>query len=205
MQDTDLILKHLWNEIHQSGEGEPNLRDVWLMAETLRLNYVGKIPVEVPKENIGLKIVEYLDENIFKDTQNYPIQHILRNLSLEDFSERMKEIAKDIQLKGYLNGGVAKTLCMAFYMWFGCIFVAKLTRSEGSDKVKYTNEMRLDQYNWIKNIWEDALNYGNPWIKYGVSLSKLLEEDRKKKNPEKIIVDDWIPSESPYWSNYQAG
>jgi len=203
MQNTDEILKHLWDEIQQDGSGEPNLRDIWLMAETLRLNYVDQMPIDIPKEDIGLRIVEYIDENIFKDTSNYPIHHVIRNLSLEDFSERMKEIAKSIQLKGYLHGGVAKTLCVAFYIWFGCIFVAKLTRTEGSDGVQYTKEMRLEQYNWIKSVWEDALNHGNPWIKYATELSKLLEEKRKRDNPNKVIVDNWIPDDSPYWKNYQ--
>lgn len=203
MRNTDEILKHLWDEIQQDGSGEPNLRDIWLMAETLRLNYVDQMPIDIPKEDIGLRIVEYIDENIFKDTLNYPIHHVIRNLSLEDFSGRMKEIAKSIQLKGYLHGGVANTLCVAFYIWFGCIFVAKLTRTEGSDGVQYTEEMRLGEYNWIKGIWEDALKHGNPWIKYATELSKLLEEKRKRDNPNKVIVDNWIPDDSPYWKNYQ--
>ncbi len=202
MQNIDKILKHLWDEIHPGGSGESNLNDIWLMAETLRINYVDQIPKGVLNRDVGLGIVEYIDENIFRDAPNHKINHVMRNLSLEDFSERMKRVAKDLQLKGYLHGGVAKILCVAFYTWFGCIFVAKLTRTEGSEGEQYTEKMRLENYNWIKGIWEDALSHGNPWIKYGVELSKLLEEKRKKNDPSKVIVDDWIPDNSPYWENY---
>jgi hypothetical protein len=201
--NVDEILNHLWDEIQmpEKNPEEPNLRDFKLIAETLRFNYVNKMPQKLPSCNIGLKIVEYIEDNIFKDTQTYQIHHVVRNLTLENFSERMKKTAKKLQVKRYLNGGTAEVLCIAFYIWFGCISMAKLTRFEGSDRVPYTSEIKLEGYSWLKSEWKNAEKQGNYWIKYGVELAKQLEEKRKEKDPNKIIVDDWIPQNSPYWKN----
>lgn len=195
------VFKHLWQEIRGNGSGEPNLHDFRLMALILRLHYVDEMLQDTPTYGTGLKIVEYIEDNIFKDTSEYAIYHVVRNLPLGDFSKRMKDSARALQLEGYLHGGVAQVLSAAFYTWYGCISMAKLTRPEGSDRVQYTTEMRFDGYDYIKSEWEEAEKIGNPWIKFGASLAKRLEEKRKKNDPNKVIVDDWIPKDSPYWSN----
>lgn len=90
----DDILKHLWNEIRVNTPGEPNLHDVKLMAQTLKLHYVDELPTDPPKNEIGLKIVEYIDSNLFKSPSSYQINHVVRNLTFDDFSNRLREIAK---------------------------------------------------------------------------------------------------------------
>lgn len=199
----DEVLEHLWCEIRGDRVGEPNLLDFKLMAQTLRLHYVDEMLQELPGCETGLKIVEYIEDNIFKDAATYEIYHVVRNLTLEDFSKRMREIAKRLQLNGYLHGGVTKALSAAFYAWYGCLSMAKLTRVEGSDGVLYTTEMRLEEYKCIRNEWEDAEKYGNLWIKFGVRIAKLLEEKRKKAESNKVIVDDWVPEDSPYWECFK--
>lgn len=202
-RNIDEVLDQLWNEIRWNSPEEPNLRDFRLMAQTLRLHYVDEMLTDLPDCEIGLKIVEYIEDNIFKDAPTYEIYHVVRNLTLEDFSKRLRETAKHLQLKRYLYGGVTKTLSAAFYAWYGCLSMAKLTRVGGSDGVLYTPEMRLAEYNYIKNEMDDAKKYGNPWIKFGVRIAKLLEQKRKKANPNKIIIDGWVPKDSPYWDCFK--
>lgn len=110
---------------------------------------------------------------------------------------------KNLQLEGYLHGGVTKVLSAAFYTWYGCLSMAKLTRPEGSDHIQYTPEMRSEGYEDLRSEWEETEKIGNPWIKFGVTIAKPLEEKRKKINNAKIIVDNWIPQDSPYWKCFK--
>lgn len=199
----DKIFDHLWNEIREDIPGEPNIHDFRLMAQVLRLHYLDEMLQDLPNCEIGLNIVDYIEDNIFKDAATYKIDHKIRKLSREDFFGRMKQAARDLQFKGYLHGGVAKILSAAFYTWYSCLRMAKLTRTEDILGIQYTNEMRYSDYEDLRNEWEDAVKFGNPWIKFGVKIAKLLEEKRKKANPKKIIVDDWVPPNSPYWECFK--
>ena len=58
----------------------------------------------------------------------------------------------------------------------------------------YTLEMRLQGHNWLQECWRREEPNGNPWIRYGVSLARLLEKERD--NP---IIEDWVPKDSCYW------
>lgn len=193
----DKALKHCWEEIKSSGpDDEVNLFDFQLIAQIIRLNYIQeKMLQNIPGCKIGLNIVEYIEDNTFKDVP----AHVIRNLTLDEFSDRMKTTAKVLQTKGYLSGGIFKTISVAFYVWYGCLSMAKLTRVMGSDGVLYTDQIRQERYSRLEQIWKEAEREENPWIRFGVTLAKCLEEKRKKADPTKVIVDDWIDKSSPYW------
>lgn len=199
--DVDSVLKECWQAIRSQSDQEPNIRDFWIISETIRLKYAkDEMLQNVPNCDTGLKIVEYIENNIFKDPPGREIYHIVRNLTVDEFSMRMGQIAKYLQFEGYLNGGILKVLSVSFYTWFGCLCMAKSTRVIDSIGTVYNDRLRQREYNWLKNMWEDADKNGNPWIKFGVTVAKCLEEKRKKSNPAKIIVDNWISKDSPYWS-----
>jgi hypothetical protein len=36
-------------------------------------------------------------------------------------------------------------------------------------------------------------------MRYGVSLTRLMEQGRKKENFDLEVHENWIPADSPYW------
>jgi hypothetical protein len=46
---------------------------------------------------------------------------------------------------------------------------------------------------------------GNPWVRYGVSLARLMEKGRKGDDFDYVVHENWIPKDSPYWDDSSAG
>ena len=63
----------------------------------------------------------------------------------------------------------------------------------------YTTEQRVKGYAWLQKCWAMEVGRGNPWVRYGVSLARLFEKTRKGDKFEEVVVEEWVPPESPYW------
>lgn len=173
--------------------GDLNLEDIIFIAQSLYLrNLTKQFPKNLPDKQRGLAIIESVEETFIKGV-------LVRNLSMEEFLSRAEKLIKKLQTKNLLNIGAADAIALAFFTWHGCLYMAKATRLEDSRGNLYTSQMRIDAYSQLKLMWEDEEKKGNPWIKYGVSLAKSLEEKRKRQNPLKQIIDNWVPLDSPYW------
>lgn len=201
--DSDQAIRQCFIEIRNGIVGEPNLFAFRLMAQTIKLYCKDcqgdKFITTPPKADDGLRIVEYIENEFMKGA----LHGVIVTFSEDRFFKRMKKTAHDLQVDNLIYGGVCNSLCAAFYTWYGCLSMAKLTRVMGSDKVFYTAEMRENGYAHLEKEWKEEERLGNPWIKFGVSLAKLLEEKRKKADHIKVIMDDWIPADSPYWENFK--
>lgn len=186
------------NEISLFEEGgDLNLEDIIFIAQSLYLRHLTKeFPRNLPDKETGIAIAESVEDIFIRGV-------LVRNLSKEEFLSRAGELIKRLQTKNLLNVGAADALALAFFTWHGCINMAKATRVKDVLGNLYTPEMRNEAYSQLKQEWEDEERKGNLWVKYGVSLAKLLEEKRKKQDPQKQIMDDWVPTDSPYWKYWR--
>ncbi len=91
---------------------------------------------------------------------------------------------------------------VSLYAWHGCIHMGKVLRctyNTPEGQALYTPPMRREGYEHVKADWMREEARGNPWIRYGVSLTRLMEQGRKKENFDFEVHENWIPDESPYW------
>jgi len=185
LQEAITLAAQSWPSL--PGSGDPNTADVYWHAHKVAALIRSKLPVKLPMKEIGVALVECVENNFIK---GYLIRHCLP----QELAERGEKLIECIQRGNLLNVGLREAYVVALYTWHGCINMAKLLRKTTSSGELYTHKMRWQGYNWLKQCWHNEDNRGNPWLRYGVSLARLLE--KKRENP---IVEDWVPKESPYW------
>lgn len=170
--------------------GDSNTVDVyWHAGEVVKLLGL-QIPTGLPQKEIGVALVECVENNFISGS-------LIRQYSAQNLAERGLELAKVIRNQRLLSIGVQESYTVALYTWHGCINMAKVLRRtyvipEG--EAPYTPELRWYGYNQLQRTWRNEDARGNPWIRYGVSLARLLE--KKRGNP---LVENWVPGDSPYW------
>jgi hypothetical protein len=101
-----------------------------------------------------------------------------------------------------LDGEPTQRYVCALYTWHGCINMAKLLRSTyviSGGEADYTRDQRIKGYAWLEECCSKETTRGNAWVRYGVSLARLFEKNRKGDKFKDAIVEDWVPQESPYW------
>lgn len=98
-----------------------------------------------------------------------------------------------------------QALTLGLYTWIGCLGMAKLTRktqvvSWEGDEEEISKELRVELYEeLIRYSGIEIMARNNYWVEFGISLARLLSKERGD-----VIVDDWIPKDSPYWENVQG-
>jgi hypothetical protein len=168
--------------------GDPNTIDVYDHAgKVLRILHL-HLPTDLPSKEIGIKIVELVDNNFIKGV-------FIRECKPPELSERGEHILYQIQEQKLLPFSPSENYVVALYIWHGCICMAKSVRktfviSEGNEE-SYTPDRRRQEYNGIQQCWQQEENKGNLWVRYGVSLARSFRSKGK--------VDDWVPKDSPYW------
>lgn len=190
LQEVIRRIAQYWPKIPFKPGEDPNLIDVYWhggkLAELLKL----QIPTELPEKEIGVRVVEFVDEIFIKGS-------LIRLCSLQELAERGRKLVEAIQEHKPLPFRCLESYVTALYTWHGCISMAKLLRKTyvtPAGEAPYTSEMRRQGYNYLQKCWVAEEVKGNPWVRYGVSLAKLLE--KKRGNP---VVENWIPPDSPYW------
>lgn len=170
--------------------GDPNTVDVYWHAGKV-VNLLGlQLPTELPQKEIGIALVECVENNFIS-------RSLIRQCSPQNLAERGLELVEVIRDQRLLSMGAQESYVVALYTWHGCINMAKLLRRTyvtPDGEAPYTPEMRLHGYNQLQRDWRNEDARDNPWVRYGVSLARLLE--RKRGNP---VVENWLPSDSPYW------
>ena len=165
--------------------GDPNTIDVLWIAGNLMDSANLPLSIDLPKTEKGLAIVECVEDKFIKGS-------LIRNLSQEELIQRSIDLLKCLRINLF-NLEIVQAVTIALFIWHGCICMAKTTRIADSAGQLYNDEIRIRDYNSLKQSWEEEERRDNPWVKYGVSLARLLSKKRGNK-----IVDAWIPADSPY-------
>jgi hypothetical protein len=172
--------------------------DVCWLADKIREAFRVALPTELPPKNRDLGVVAFdcVEGKLVADPQD----RVLRNLSLSDLGHRITILMNAVD--GVLPFSRHQNLVVSLYMWHGCIQMGKLLRCvhiipQGA--ALYTPQMRRDGYAYLKTDWERNEAQGNPWIRYGVSLTRAMEQGRKKQDFDFEVHENWIPKDSPYW------
>lgn len=177
-----------WPQLYSSGD--PNTGDVYWHAGKVAKLLELQVPTEPPQKEIGVALVECVETNFISGS-------LIRQCSPQSLAERGLKLVKVIRNQRLLSIGAQESYAVALYTWHGCINMAKLLRRTyviPDGEAPYTPEMRLYGYNQLQRAWRNEDARDNPWVRYGVSLARLLE--KKRGNP---LIENWVPSDSPYW------
>jgi hypothetical protein len=171
--------------------GDSNLLDVIFQAHHMAKTCGIQVPTDLPTKEAGVRLVETVDRELIKGD-------LIRTLPPEELARRGEAVVRAIESEDLLTAyeAVVKYI-VALYTWHGCIHIAKATRrthrtATGEDP--YTPELRRQGYALVQQWWKEAESVGNPWVKFGVSLARRLEQGRGHQP-----VDNWVPRDSPYW------
>ena len=171
--------------------GDTNLVDVVFQAHRLTKALGITLPTDRAAREVGVRLVEIVDRELIKGD-------LIRTLSSDELKARADAVVRAIDSESLLTGyEPAVKYVVALYTWHGCIHMAKATRRThrtptGEDA--YTPELRQHGYALIQQWWRECDSVGNPWVKFGVTVARLLELGRGNQP-----VDDWVPRDSPYW------
>lgn len=168
--------------------GDPNTVDVLWIAKGL-MDYTDlPLSTNLPERKKGLAIVECVEDKFINGS-------LIRELSKEELIQRSENLLRCLRIN-LLNLEIVEAVAVALFIWHGCICMAKTTRISDSAGQLYNNEIRIRDYNSLKQEVEEEETIGNPWVKYGISLARLLSEKRGDK-----IVNNWISPDSLYWAS----
>jgi hypothetical protein len=176
--------------------GDTNLFDVYWLAQRLREDVGLTVPTQSLSKDRGVEAFECVESHVLRDL---PGRGLLREAPLSDVAARILSLQE--ALRSILPFSDDENVMVAFYIWQGCVHMANLLRKSyvvagGEDP--YTPELRRAGYDHIRECWESESQHGNPWVRYGVSLARLMEQGRKKEKFKDQIVEDWVPNDSPY-------
>lgn len=188
LQTAIKIVARSWTQLDESGD--PNTVDAyWHAGKIVKLLRI-QLPTELPHKDIGVALVECVENSFIAGS-------LIRQCSPQSLVEKGLILVEVIQNQRLLSFGIKESYAVALYTWHGCINMAKLLRrayfTPGGEEL-YTVEMRLRGYNQLQECCYNEEVRGNPWVRYGISLAKLLE--KKRGNP---VVENWVPKDSHYW------
>lgn len=175
-----------------SGPGDPNTIDLYWQAANVSERMGVTIPHGIPPKATLLEIVRCVEDTFVRGS-------LIRNLPTNVLSDRGLLLVRTLrsgQLWAYLPEQI---YVIALYAWHGCINMAKITRRTyvtGNGEAPYPTEVRISGYRSIRRCWTEEVRKGNPWVRYGVSVARALENGRGNE-----LIDDWVPRNSPYWES----
>lgn len=194
MQQTDLLKQAVaesaqrWPQL--AGPGDPNTTDVYWLARELHDRLRIKLPTELPEKETGVEIVESVEHDLICGS-------LIRQCQPQVLSERSRRVVETIDEQNLLAFRPVENFVAALYTWHGCINMAKCLRKTyvvRGGEAPYSNHIRQQGYDYLARCWRVEDARGNPWVRYGVSVARLLEHKRGN-----VVVDNWVPKESPYW------
>jgi hypothetical protein len=179
-------------------DGDSNLVDVYWLAQKIREVLGVALPTELPPKTAGVMAFECVEAKLLHDPQT----RVLRNTPVADVAQRMVNLT--IALKGMLPFSDDQNRVASLYAWHGCIHMGKLLRCVHNipgGQALYTPQMRRDGYAHIRREWTRDEAQGNPWVRYGVSLARPMEQGRTRQDFDFQVHENWIPKDSPYWES----
>lgn len=176
--------------------GDSNLADVYWIAQKIREVLGVALPTKLPPKNEGVRAFECVETILLRD----PADRVLRNIPVAELAQRIANLA--VALKGILPFSGDQNLVLSLYARHGCMHMGKLLRCTYNipgGQALYTPQMRRDGYAHLRGDWERNEAQDNLWVRYGVSLTRLMEQGRKKHDFDFEAHENWIPKDSPYW------
>lgn len=177
--------------------GDPNLVDIYWLAQKIREGLGVTLPTESPPKSAGVAAFECVETNLLRQASG---RGLVRFTPVAEVARLI------VNLHGLLRGMLPFTedqaLVVSLFGWHGCMHMGKVLRcfaNAPGGVIPYTAQMRRDGYSKIREDWEKNLATGNPWVRYGVSITRLMEQGRKGENFDYEIHENWIPEDSPYW------
>lgn len=179
------------------GSGDPNTIDLYRHAQRVEQCLRCGVPRDLPERDAGVTLVELVE-------QHFVASGLIRRLAPVNLSERAGVLVDAIVGADLLCHCLPPQYYIAaLYAWHGCINMAKLLRPNyvvAGGQEAYSDQQRSEGYAWLRDCWTQETAKGNPWVRYGVSLARPLELERKKDEFAKMVIEDWVPSDSPYWN-----
>jgi len=194
LQQAIEVAARSWPQLQ--GLGDSNTVDVYWQASRVVEICKIQLPTELPRKGMGVSLIDSTEKHFIAKS-------LVRDCSGQSLAERGLKLVDVIRDHGLLSIGAQESYVVALYSWHGCINMAKLLRKTyvvPGGEASYTREMRVQGYNWLRECWCKEEAKANPWVRYGVSLARLWEKNRKMHEFEKLIVEDWVPADSPYWA-----
>ena len=176
---------------------DPNTVDVLhhnrLVEDALKLS----IPTTLPGKPSGVSLVEQVD-HIFIAGK------CVRDLPADDLIGGVRHLLEVQHQSAMISFGPPASYIAVLYTWHGCILMAKLLRPNavGADRrlIDISMASRQSGYVGLQKIWEDEQSRGNPWVHFGVALARRFEQQRKESDFRRMVIEDWVPRDSPYWA-----
>ena len=176
--------------------GDTNLVDVEWIGTNIRRSQAVDLPSALPSKAIGVEAFECLEQNVLADTQ----RRVLRHIPVSDVVNRLVKVTEP--LRAILPFSDIQNLVVTVYAWHGCIQMGKLLRCTyvaPQGLQLYSLQMRRGGYAHLEQEWTRHQTEGNPWVRYGVSLARLMEQGRKGTEFDFEVHENWIKKDSPYW------
>lgn len=176
---------------------DPNLGDIYWHARRLQDLLHVDLPLVLPPKVAGVAAVELVERHLVDGS-------LLRRRSADAAAARAGTLVGALEQDELLSGAPLQRYVSALYAWHGCINMAKVLRRTyvtPAGEVEYTLEQRRQGYARLSAHWSLEESRENPWVRYGVSLARLLEKNRKPDDFAQRVVEDWVPPDSPYWDN----
>src|SRR5207249_3126119 len=156
--------------------GDTNLVDVHLHATRIVEDVGLSLPADTPPKATGVEVVEIVDQVFIKGI-------LVRTCPPDVISNRAEEVVALINQRDLLAYEPLTDYVVALFIWHGCIHMAKTLRpTYGTPQYgeqPYTMVLRQRGYAVIEKYWQAAVAQGNTWVRYGVSLARLLETRRR--------------------------
>ncbi len=174
---------------------DPNLADIYWHVQRLQNLLHIELPLVLPPKAAGVAAVELVEQHLIGGLP-------LRSLSADAVAEKAARLADALEQDQLLSGAPLQRYVTALYAWHGCINMAKVLRRTyvtPAGEAEYAPEQRRQGYAHLSTHWSLEEARGNPWVRYGVSLARLLEKSRKADDFAQRVVEDWVPRDSPYW------
>lgn len=182
----------------QMGSGDPNTIDLYCHAQKVREQLGLQLPQTLPPKENGVALVELVENHFVCPS----LRVLVRDLHPHAVAARARTLVDAIQDASLKSGGPEESYAVALYTWHGCIYMAKLLRpsyNAPGGQATYPDQQRIQGYAWLQECWTQETAKGNPWVRYGVSLARALEINRKKDEFAQMVIEDWVPPDSPYW------
>lgn len=179
-----------------AGPGDPNTIDLYRHARRVEELLHFEVPHKLPEREAGVALVELVE-------RHFVVSGLIRMVPPPEISKRAAALVDAIAEASLLSYcSPEHRYVTALYTWHGCINMAKLLRrthvTPGGEE-EYTTDQRTGGYGRLAVCWLEEIARGNPWVRYGVSVARLLETNRKGDSFKDTVFEEWVPRDSPYW------
>lgn len=117
----EAIKQTCYSWVQVFGQGDPNTFDVYWHATKVSESLNLHLPIELPRNEIGVEIVELVNEKFISG-------RLIRECAPHELVERAKRLINSLQERKLLQFGHSESYVVELFIWHGCICMAKNLR-----------------------------------------------------------------------------